>query len=65
MKLTAKWHNGGESREMARASGWVMVRRPGRVPYTMLAKHWDALPSVEEGSQYGRQFDAALQEVQE
>lgn len=49
MKPIAKWHDGRESREMARANGWVMVRRPGCIPYTMFAKEWDALPSAEDG----------------
>lgn len=49
MTLITKWENGAESREMARANGWVMVRRPGCIPYTIFAKEWDALPSAEEG----------------
>lgn len=48
-KVVAKWHEGAESREMARANGWVMVRRPGCIPYTMFAKEWDVLPTADEG----------------
>lgn len=48
-KKIAKWDRGAESRELARADNWVMVRRPGAIPYTVFAKEWDALPSAEEG----------------
>ncbi len=60
MKLTAKWHNGHESREMARADNWVMVRRPGCIPYTMFAKEWDGLPSVELGRALHAEYRQAL-----
>lgn len=38
----------GEIRLMAHAGNWVMVRRPGCVPYTMLAKEWAALSAHRE-----------------
>lgn len=60
MKRTSKWHNGDESREMARADNWVMVRRPGRIPYTMFAKEWDALPSAEVGRKLHADYRQAL-----
>lgn len=59
-KRIAKWDRGAESREMARAYNWVMVRRPGCVPYTMFAKEWDALPSVEEGRKIDAEYRTAL-----
>lgn len=34
----------GELRWMAEAEGWVMCRRPGAAPFTMMRKEWDALP---------------------
>lgn len=58
--MTAKWHNGAESREMARANGWVMVRRPGGVPYTVFAKEWDALPAAEFAREMQADYQAAL-----
>ncbi|QGA55910.1 hypothetical protein [Brucella sp. 2280] len=61
-KRIAKWDRGLESREMARADNWVMVRRPGCTPYTMFAKEWDALPSVEEGRRLDAEYRAALRE---
>ena len=33
--------------EMATARGWVMVRRPGCMPFVMSVRDWDALPSEE------------------
>jgi len=35
----------GELRWMAQAAGWVMVRRPGAIPFTMQLREWEALPS--------------------
>lgn len=61
-KRIAKWDRGDESREMARADNWVMVRRPGCIPYTMFAKEWDALPSVEVGRSLEAEYRTALQE---
>jgi hypothetical protein len=30
----------------AEIKGWVMVRRPGCIPYVLSADEWDALPKV-------------------
>jgi hypothetical protein len=65
MKATAKWHDGRESREMARANGWVMVRRPGCIPYTMFAREWDSLLSAEEGRKYAAEFPAGRAALEE
>lgn len=35
----------GELRLMAEVDGWLMVRRPGRIPFTMRRKEWDVLPA--------------------
>ena len=59
-KVDARWHNGAESRLMAERDGWCMVRRPGCVPYTILALAWEALPSVAEGRRLEEQYRAAL-----
>ena len=37
----------GVIRLMAEANGWVMVRRPGAMPFTMMRKEWDKLPTVQ------------------
>lgn len=58
-KHVARWHNGAESREMARANGWVMVRRPGCAPYTIGEREWDALPSAEDGRRWHEEYRAA------
>lgn len=39
----ARADDGGRINLMARSSGWVMVRRPGCIPYTMPEKDWAAL----------------------
>lgn len=62
MTRIAKWDRGAESREMARADNWVMVRRPGCIPFTMTVKEWDALPSIEEGRKIDAEYRAALRE---
>lgn len=31
---------------MAEADGWVMVRRPSCMPFTMTRREWDKLPKV-------------------
>jgi hypothetical protein len=59
-KRIAKLDRGFESREMARADNWVMVRRPGCIPYTMFAKEWDALPAVEAGRALHGDYRQAL-----
>lgn len=58
MKQT-RWHNGKESRLVAYAEGWVMVRRHGASPYTMLAKEWEELPSVELGRECYEKYSEA------
>ena len=59
----ARWHEGQESRYMTHSNGWVMVRRPGCVPYTIYLRDWLALPAASEGrrlaEQYNRAFSAA------
>lgn len=60
MSKVSKWHNGAESREMARAAGWVMVRRPGFVPYILFAKEWDALPSAKDGERMQHEYDKTV-----
>lgn len=46
-RIIWKIDRGSPSREMARAEGYVMVRRKGCLPYIIAAKTWDALPEVE------------------
>lgn len=56
----ARWHNGRESRLMAEKNGWCMVRRPGFIPYTIMAKDWYALPTAEEGEAQSKQYQSAI-----
>lgn len=56
----ARWHNNGKSVLMAEKHGWCMVRRPGGIPYTIMAKDWYALPTAEEGEARSKQYAAAL-----
>lgn len=35
----------GHIKELARADGWVMVRRPGCIPYCVREREWDRLPA--------------------
>jgi len=35
-----RWDRGSISVLMAEANGWVMVRRPGCIPYTMPLSEW-------------------------
>jgi hypothetical protein len=39
-----RYDEGSEIREMARADGYVMARRPGCMPFVISAKEWDAMP---------------------
>jgi hypothetical protein len=55
-----RWHGVGESRYMAHADGYVMVRRPHCMPYVMAEKEWLALPSAQFGREYANQYNAAL-----
>lgn len=57
---TARWHNGAESRFMAERDNWVMVRRPGCIPYTMFKREWLALPDVDTGRIYSNEFKKAV-----
>lgn len=59
MGKEARWHNGRESRLMAMADGWVMVRRPGAAPYTMTSKEWADLPDVETGRELEEEYRRA------
>ena len=38
-----RYQPSGVVRLMAEADNWVMVRRPGCVPFTMMRKEWDAM----------------------
>lgn len=42
---TVKKDRHGELRLMAAAKGYVMVRRPGCMPFVMSGKEWDRMPS--------------------
>lgn len=61
--VDARWHNGAESRLMTEADGWCMVRRPGCVPYTILAREWHALPSAAEGRRLSELYRRAVYEL--
>lgn len=63
--MIAKWHNGAESHEMARAGNWVMVRRPGCIPYTIYAKEWDALPAAEFGREMQQEYLSASSKMKD
>jgi hypothetical protein len=57
----ARWHNGMESRFMTERDGWVMVRRPGCIPYTVFKKEWLKLPLAEMGRQLAEAYKLAPQ----
>ncbi len=38
-----RFDSAGEIRLMARAQNWVMVRRKGCIPFTMMEKEWNAM----------------------
>lgn len=57
---SARWERGYESRYMAHADNWVMVRRPGSIPYTIFLHDWLALPLAAEGRKYAEQYKKAL-----
>lgn len=42
-KRESRYDQHGEFRLMTEASGYVMYRRPGRLPSVMSRKEWDAL----------------------
>ena len=56
-----RWERGAESRFMAEADGWVMVRRPGCIPYTIFKRDWMKLPSAAQGKAIKEAYDAAAQ----
>lgn len=56
----ARWHEGAESRYMAHANNWVMVRRPGCVPYTIYQSDWLALPTAAKGREMAEQYNRAF-----
>lgn len=58
-----RWHNGAESRFMAEANGWVMVRRPGCVPYTVFKRDWLELPAAEESAKLDKQYREAVHRI--
>lgn len=47
-KSARRQDGGGRIDLMAHARGWVMVRRPGCVPFCMKATEWLALPPWEK-----------------
>lgn len=40
-------YGGGPIRLMAKAEGYVMVRRPGCLPFILSVKEWESLALVE------------------
>lgn len=55
----ARWDRGAETRFMAEASGYVMVRRPGCMPYVLSRKEWLKLPLAALGREMAARYDEA------
>lgn len=68
MSKTVKFddHARGDNRltEIVRGEGYVMVRRPGCMPYVLSAKDFDAMPDwTKEAQDRFHAFEAEMQEM--